>query len=411
MNILMVNASWYPSGGDWTYVDSVSKLYEGYGHSIIPFAMKNERNIHSDFEKYFLDKIDYNELNQDRGILTGLKVLSKSIYSFEAINKLNLLLDDFKIDIAQLNNIHNIHTPGIIPVLKKRNIPVVWRVLDYKLICPNRTFLSNGKICEKCFKNNYHNCFINKCKKNSYQASFVTSIESYINKIIPFYNKVDTFLFQSEFSRDLFVKYGFDIKKTQIIENPFNCRDIIPEFNSQESNKYILYFGRISKEKGLFTLYDAMKNIPEIKLLVIGDGPDVDESLNYIKNVTNIKFIGPKWGEDLKPYINNCEFVVVPSEWYEPNPYVILQSFSFGKPVVATRIGGLVDMITDNFNGILCEAKNSIVLSKAIKELYTNAHKINELGRNARKDVEQKYNPDKYYANSIKLFEKLINKS
>lgn len=413
MKILIVTSNWYPSGGDWTYINSICKLYETKGHDIIPFAMNDIRNIKTNFEKYYINNINYNDLNKNKSITSAIKVIANSIYSFDAVKKIKLLLSENVIDIAQLNNIHNIHTPAIINVLKSKKIPIVWRVLDYKIICPNRTFLSNDKICEACFKTKYYNCFLNKCKKNSYSASLITTIESYFNKIMPYYEHVDKFLFQSKFSRDLFLKYGFDINKTEIIENPFDCKDIIPHFNSINSNKYVLYFGRISKEKGIFTLYDAMQKIPEINLKIVGNGPDIDESINYVnsRNIKNIEFVGPKWSDELTPFLQNCEFVVVPSEWYEPNPYVVLQSFSFGKPVIATRLGGLIDMVRNNINGVLCEPFDSKSLSNAIKTLFFNSEKITELGKNARFEVEEKYNPDKYYFNSIKLFETLINKS
>jgi glycosyltransferase involved in cell wall biosynthesis len=412
LNILIANATWYPSGGDWTYIENISKIYESKGHSIIPFAMKDIRNYKTKYDQYFINNINYNDLNTNKSFKNSLKVLSNSIYSFDAVNKLNMLLNENTIDIAQLNNIHNIHTPGIINSLKKHHIPIVWRILDYKLICPNRTFLSNDIVCEKCFKTKYYNCFFNKCKKNSYSASLITTIESYFNKIMPFYNYVDTFIFQSEFSRDLFIKYGFDIKKTAIIENPFYTDNINQENKIITGEKYVLYFGRISREKGLYTLYKAMLSIPDIKLLVVGDGPDLDDSKNYVKqnNITNIEFKGPKWGEDLIPYIQNCEFVIVPSEWYEPNPYVVLQSFSYGKTVVASNIGGLKDMIINNENGILFEPNNSNNLSSCIEKLYFNNDKIIFLGENAKLILKNKYSPDKYYNSSMKIFTNLINK-
>ncbi len=411
MNILIATANWYPSGGDWTYIDSICKIYESNGHKIIPFAMKDSRNFKSNFDKYFINNINYNDLNKSKTLSSTVKVLTSSIYSFEAIKKIKLLINENNIDIAQLNNIHNIHTPAIISELKKNKIPVVWRVLDYKILCPNRTFLSNNMVCEDCFKSKYYNCFLNKCKKNSYSASLVTTIESYFNKIRPYYNQVDKYIFQSEFSRDLFIKYGFDINKTEIIENPYNCENIIPEFNIENKKKYILYFGRISKEKGLFTLYDAMINIPDIKLIIVGNGPDVEDSLAYISlnNIKNIEFVGPKWGDELIPYINLCEFVVLPSEWYEPNPYVVLQSFSFGKPVVATNIGGIKDMIIHDQNGILTKPNDALELSSSIEVLYYDKEKIINLGKNARSTLETKYNPINYYDKSIEMFNNLIN--
>ena len=252
MNILIATANWYPSGGDWTYVESICKIYENNGHNIIPFAMSDDRNFKTKYEKYFINNINYNDLNKNKNIKSVIKVLSSSIYSCDAVNKINLLLEENRIDIAQLNNIHNVHTPAIIKPLKKNRIPIVWRVLDYKILCPNRTFLSNDKICEECFKSNYYNCFLNKCKKNSYSASFVTAIESYFNKIMPYYKDVDMYTFQSEFSRDLFVKYGFDIKKTKIIENPFDSENIYKSNSKIESLKYINYFDLYKVTSGLY---------------------------------------------------------------------------------------------------------------------------------------------------------------
>jgi len=411
MNILMVNATWYPSGGDWTYISSICNLYEKNGHKIIPFAMKDSRNFNTEFEKYFVTEINYASLNEKISFKNIFKALYRSIYSRESIKNLNKLLDEHQVDLAQLNNIHNIQTPAIISVLKKRKIPVVWRILDYKILCPNRTFLSNNLICEKCFKTKYYNCFLNKCKKNSYSASLLTTIETYFNKLMPYYDEIDFFLFQSEFSKNLFYKYGYDINKMSIIENPYDADEIIPQYNNIfHENNYILYFGRISQEKGLMTLYQSMKNLPDINLKVIGDGPYLEESKNYIKinKLSNIEFLGPKWGDSLEPYIRNCEFVVLPSEWYEPNPYVVLQSFSFGKTVIATNIGGIKDMIKNDINGILCEPFNHNDLSKAIIKLYNDHDKIIYLGKNARKILELKYNPKKYYDSTMQLFNNLI---
>ena len=153
-----------------------------------------------------------------------------------------------------------------------------------------------------------------------------------------------------------------------------------------------------------------MKSLPHINLKVIGDGPYLEESKNFIKinKLLNIEFLGPKWGDSLEPYIRNCEFVVLPSEWYEPNPYVVLQSFSFGKTVIATNIGGLKDMIKNDINGVLCEPFNHNDLANAIINLYNDHDKILYLGKNARKVLEVKYSPKKYYDSTMELFNKLI---
>lgn len=408
MNILIANWSWYQSGGDWSYIDSICNLYESKGHKIIPFSVHNDKNFDTPFKKYFLTGIDYKAFYNNLKIKSGIELISKTIYSTEARRKLIELLSENHVDVAQLHNINNYHTPSIIPVLKRAGIPIVWRILDYKLICPNNTFLSNDKVCEDCFRHKYYKCVIKRCKKNSMPASALMALESYFYYILPFYKQVDLFLFQSEFTRDMFLKYGFDEKRTHIIENPYNCADIKPIYAGK---RYVLYFGRISKEKGILTLLKAMKLIPEIELKIVGDGPEYESCNDYVKvnGITNITFTGAKWNMDLVPYIENCEFVIVPSEWYEPSPYVILQSFSFGKPVIASNIGGLKDMIKNRKTGLQFNVGDFHDLSESIKYLFQSEELIRSMGMAARQQVETINNPERYYTDTNNIFNKLIN--
>src|ERR1035437_5855007 len=126
MNILVANWTWYPSGGDWTYIENLCKLYEQNGHKVIPFSMKDERNYVTEYSKYFIEKIDYKELNKDRTILNGIKVLTKSIYSNEAKHKIKWLLEENRIDLVHLNNIHHYITTSILSVIKEKAIPIIW---------------------------------------------------------------------------------------------------------------------------------------------------------------------------------------------------------------------------------------------------------------------------------------------
>ena len=408
MNILIANWTWFQSGGDWTYIDSVCKIYESKCHTIIPFSVHNEKNFPTPFEKYFLSGIDYKIYYNNLSIKSAFNLLNNSIYSTEAKQKLKLLLSEHNVDIAQFNNINNYHTPSIIPVLKKSKIPIVWRILDYKLICPNNTFLSHDKICEECYKHKYYNCILKKCRKNSLAASSLMALESYFYYLLPYYKQIDMFLFQSEFTRDMFVKYGFDKNRTHIIENPYDCVNVKPKY---EGEGYILYFGRISKEKGILTLLKAMKTLPEIEVKIVGDGPDYEEYINFASDnlIRNVKFLGAKWNKELEPIIKDCEFVIVPSEWYDPSPYVVLQAYSYGKPVIAANIGGLKDLIINNSTGLLFNSGDEKDLADSISKLHGNKDIISSMGISARQLVETKNNPERYYEDTLTLFNKLLN--
>lgn len=404
----MANWTWYPSGGDWTYIDSICKIYENKGHHIIPFSVKNEKNFPTPYDRYFLEPVNYKQYYQNKPILSGINTALKSIYSLEAKKKIKLLLDENKIDIVQLNSISNYHTPSIIPVIKKAKIPIVWRILDYRLICPNSTLFVNGQVCTACQNNHFFNCIINKCKKQSLLASSLLAMENYTYTLFPLHKQVDLFLFQSEFTRDMFVKFGYDKKKTHIIENPYESSDIEPKYNG---NNYILYFGRLEKEKGIYTLLDAMKLLPEYHLKVVGIGTEYDNCIAYTsdKSINNVSFLGPKWNKDLEPIIKDCEFVIVPSEWHEPSPYVALQSYSYGKPVIAAKMGGLNDLIEDNVTGLFFNAGDAHDLSIKINSLMADKARIKTMGENARLVVNSKYSPERYYTDTMDVFSSLIN--
>jgi len=407
MNILMANWSWYPTGGDWTYIKSIKKIYEENGHKIIPFSQIDSKNEKNNFEKFFVSKIDYKEVVKNKSFKNTLDVINKSIYSVEAKNKLQILIDNVQIDIAQLNNINNTLTPSIIDVLKNNNIPIVWRVIDYKLICPNTTLISQDKICEDCKSHKYYNCTIKKCKKDSYGASILATIESYLYSFTNHYKYIDLYMFQNKFSMDKFKEFGFKMRNSIVMKNPIE----ISSDASERNLDYILFFGRIEKIKGIYTLLNAMRLLSEIKLIVVGDGAELENCKKFTKihKLNNVSFIGLQWGEQLDKLISDCSFVVVPSEWYEVSPYSILQSFAFGKPVIGSKLAGIAELVHDK-NGLLFEHGNTQDLVGKIKELFYDKEKIKYLGRNAYNYLQIEHSPRKYYSDSIEIFTKIINK-
>ena len=409
MNILIANASHYQSGGDWTYIDTITKIYVSKGHKVVHFAKKDDRNFKSEFEKYFVEKIDYKSVNENKSPSNVLKVLSKSIYSYEAQEKLDSLLKEHPVDIAQLNNINNSQTPSIIKTLKDNQIPIVWRILDYKLICANRTLLTKGHVCEACKNNKFHNVLLKKCVHDSYLASLIGMIESSFYSFSKYYDKIDLFSFQSEFTRDKFVEFGFDKSKTEIIENPmFNIYK--PNYKNKD---YILYFGRISFEKGINDLLKAMLELKNVNLVIVGDGPQTEEYINFVDNnnlQNNVKFVGPKWGKELDEYIRNAKFIILPSIWNDPNPLVIIQSYLFGKPVVGSDIGGITDLIEDSHTGFLFPPSNVKSLVKKINHLYWDEDLIVKMGKKALNKAKKIHNPNRYYEKTMDAFNKLLSK-
>lgn len=411
MNILIVNWTWYPSGGDWTTVENSIRLYEKNGFKVIPFSMQDERNFPTEYENYFVSKIDYKELNKRKTPVNYIRVLNRSIYSIEAKNNLKKLLNSVKIDIAHLHNYGLYLTPSILPVLKEQNIPIVWTLHDYGLICPAVSFVSNGNICEACKGGKFYNCTLKKCKKNSYQASLVASIQSYFYNIWNIDKYINYYICPSEFLRQKFIEFGYNANKLIKIFNPYDIESLNINTDSYASShiNYILYVGRLELIKGVRTLIDAMKNIHNTKLIVIGDGTQADYFKTYVSDnhIDNIIFMGQLKKEEVIQFIKNSKFAICPSECYENLPYSIVEAMIMGKPVIGARIGGIPELIIDGKTGLTFESGNVESLTEKINYLLGNPSEIISFGQNAKKYISELVNLDTHYKKLEYIFNRL----
>ena len=376
MKILLINNFYYNRGGDCTYLFSLKNLLEEKGHKVIIFSMNHPQNFYSEYSPYFISYINYAEEAKNKNIYSGIKVLLRSIYCVEAKKNIGRLIKDTKPDLVHLNNIRHHITPSILRPLKKHNIPVVWTLHDYQLICPNISFVAGGRICEKCKKRKYFWPIFARCKKNSFLASAMAAIEHSVQMITKSYDLVDVFICPSIFLKNKFIEYGFQSEKLTLLNHFINvdcdCED-------EPLGDYLLYVGRLSEEKGLKTLIDAVIKLNSCNLKIVGDGPLREELILYAKrtNSTNrIEFLGHKNHEEVRSLLKDCKFVVLPSEWYENIPFAILEAFACGKPVIGSRIGGIPEFIKENETGITFKPWNSNELSLKIDFLMKNPDKI-----------------------------------
>jgi glycosyltransferase involved in cell wall biosynthesis len=409
MRILIANTFHYYRGGDCVYAFGLANLLQKANHEVVPFAMKHPLNFPSKYSAFFVPEIDLvGEMKKNR-ILSGFKVIKRIIYSRESKIRLTELLGKFPVDIAHIQSIHRHITPSIFHVLKERNIPIVWTLHEYSLLCPNSTFYSKNKVCEKCKGGKFYNVLFTKCRQNSYAASFIVMLEEYIHICLGLLNIPDYFITPSDFMRKKMIEYGFSPKRVVHIPNFIDSS----RFRVSLNNKgYILYSGRLSYEKGIGTLIKAISLCDNVKLLIAGDGPLKVELATMAKNLApdRVEFLGYLNREKLEKVISNAMFVVVPSQWYENFPYSILESFAYGKPVVGSKIGGIPELVRDNITGLLFEPGNEVELSKKISYLANNPGRIKDMGLEARKLVEKKFNPEIHYNNIMKVYKKALDK-
>lgn len=411
MKILLINNFYYYRGGDCTYLFSLKKLLEEKGHKVIIFSMNHPQNFYSEYSPYFVSYINYAEEIKNKSIYSGIKVLFRSIYCAEARRNIEKLIIDTKPDLVHLNNIRHHITPSILRPLKNHNIPVVWTLHDYQLICPNISFIAGGRICEKCKKRKYFWSIFTRCKKNSFLASAMATIEHTVQIITKAYDSVDVFICPSVFLKNKFIKYDFQSEKLILLNHFINvdcdCEDA-------PLGDYLLYVGRLSEEKGVKTLIDAVINIESCKLKIVGDGPLKEDLILYVKSKNadnNIEFLGYKNHTDVTKLLKKCKFLIVPSEWYEVTGLVILEAYACGKPVIGSRIGGIPEFIRDNETGLTFEPQNSYDLSSKIDFLMKNPDKIKKMGKAALSFTKQNLSSEKHYEKLMEIYKNTIAKN
>ncbi len=400
MNILVVNWTWYPSGGDWTYVEHVSKLYRDHGHQVIPFSMNDERNYPSKYSNYFIENIDYKKINK-RSLSAGIKVVSKSIYSAEAQKKLEKLLSAIKVDFVHINVIHHYITPAILKTLKQRNIPIIWTLHEYTPICPESTFISHGNICEKCNGGAFFNCITHRCKKGSILASTVAALENYVHRALNYYAYVDYYICPSKFLYHKFKDFNFFPDKLVQLYHGYDYQEI-EKANAKKvlnAEKYIVFTGRLEKIKGAHTVLEAMKLCPDVQLKIVGSGTQEAylKAYRHKHNLTNVTFLGKLNKEQTLETIGNAQFSICASEWYEVLGFTIVEAMALGKPVIGSNIGAIPEMVIDGQTGYLFEPGNSVQLAERIALLMSNTQMIAEMGEKASSHISRLINDDNHY--------------
>lgn len=410
MKILLVNNYYYYRGGDCTYLFSLKKLLEENGHEICIFAMHHPQNLDSKYSKYFVSYINYDDEIKNINIASGLKVLNRAIYSTEAKEKIERLIEIEKPDIAHIQNVHHHITPSIFSVFKKHNIPIIWTLHDYTMICPNTSFLSHGKICEKCKKNRYYWASFERCKKDSFSASTMAGLESSVHRMMRLQELVDCFIAPSKFLKEKLLEYGFHENKVKRVDL-FTDVDLTKE--TGKAGDYYMFIGRIAEEKGLKTLIDVAVTMDSCKLKIVGSGPLFEELTEYVSSIDKndlIEFMGYKDREEIIGLYNNCKFVVVPSEWYEPSGLIVFEAFALGKPVIGSRIGGIPELVKDTERGLIFEPGDKEDMAAAIRYLLNNPDLCKEMGQNARRFVDEEMSPEKHYERLMDIYDQELQK-
>ncbi len=394
MRVLLINKFHYLKGGaERAYFDTAHILAEN-GHEVAFFAMEHPENIATPWSRFFVSQVDYHDAAA--GLISKLRTALRIIWNREAAQKLEKLIQEFKPEVAHLHNTYHQLSPSIIWVLRKHGIRIVMTLHDYKLISPNYSLLVRGKIWDHT---SGLRAIFDRAVQDSYLKSAVCAIEKWFHAAAGTFGKVDAFIAPSRFLIEKFRREGFSYPISHVVQpiRPF------PGSPTTKGGDHLLFIGRLSEEKGVSTLIEACALMQgDIGLKIVGTGPEESLLHEQAKSVPGVEFLGYQSGEAWEHTLQGARALVVPSIWYENMPYVVLEALSRGKPVIATRLGGVPERIHDGENGWLFDAGDAKDLVRAIRNLMLcpDTAKLSQAAYESVRDAR----PEAYYESLLAVY-------
>ena len=400
MRILLAHNNFSVTGGAEVFFHEVGRVLAKHGHEVAYFCAHDEK-ADSEWKSYFPPVASYSQ----GGLIGKAMSFPKMVYNRDAKQAMARLMADFQPDIVHAFAIYVQLTPSLLDAAREAGIPVVMSCNDYKHICPNYKLYHHGKICEECKGGKFYRAIVNRCSHNSLVYSVASSLEAYSHNFLDIYRKnVHTFLFASEFmahKTDEF--WGKGNFRWDMLRNPYEAQ---AHHAPDELGDYALYFGRIIDEKGVNVLLEAAALTRDVPLIVVGDGPDLAKLKQQTdaRGLSHVRFVGAKWGDELDKILRDCRFVVVPSLWHENFPYVILQSFAMGKPVIGSNRGGITELVAHGERGLVYEATDANALAICIRRLWDDKALTLGMSKVAKQYADAEFNDTHFYESLMRIY-------
>lgn len=391
MKVLLVHGAYQQYGGEDSVVKAETELLQSHGDEVILYGRHN-------------DEI------KDFNVLQKALFFPQSIYSWKTSSEIDDVVRRVRPDVAFVHNVYPLISPSVYHALHALGVPAVQVLHNFRPFCPNGLFYTQGHVCEACKGGNYLHAVKNRCFRGSAALSSLYGLMLGLNRIAGMVDKISGFICLTEFFKIKMLEIG--IPESKLFVRPNFVRAPALSVKKGTGNGYALFMGRLSPEKGCWTLIHAFEQLPGVQLKIVGTGPMEQELRDYLRNkgIQNIEMLGFKAGEEKWEILKNAMCLVLPSEWYENFPVTALEGFMAAKPVVASRMGGLPYIVEEGKSGLLFDAGQATELAQRIQYLVEHPEEAESMGRNGRYLVETKYGPEEGYKNLMKIFSQVQGK-
>ncbi len=380
MKILIAHNAYQLRGGEDVVVDAEAALLRSHGHDVEMYRQHNDA------------------LNDMPRVTAAVA----TVWSQRCAGDIARLCRSFRPNLIHVHNTFPLISPSLYWAAARSSVPVVQTLHNFRLLCPQAIFLRDGKICEDCIGKLPWRAVTRKCYRASVTQSAVITGMLATHRVLGTYReRVTRYIALNRFARDKYVEGGLPAGRFRIKPNFVPC-NAVPAWDGRCGG---LYVGRLSSEKGLDVLAQAAGLVANTAVDVIGEGPL--EAL--AKQTFGNGYLGFLPLEDIMQRMRRARFLVLPSVCYENSPRVIIEAFSCGLPVIASRLGALTDIVQDGMTGLLFNPGDAADLAAKIAWATAHPAQMERMGRAARTEYEARYTPERNYEMLMDIYEDAIS--
>jgi len=333
-----------------------------------------------------------------------------SIWNIYSVKKVREKIIEFKPDLVHIHNWHFALGPLVFREINNLDIPIVHTIHNYRLLCPSGILLNNGQL----FTHSLHQKFpykavFKKVYRSSFFQTFWLSVIIWFHKKIGTWSKIEKYLCLTSFAVELFQKSNFGIPVEKFTVKP---NFVIDHKNNLETKRdnHFLFVGRLSVEKGIEVLIDAFRDT-SFELKIAGDGPLKQLVIDAAVDNKNISYLGSLKNEEVKLELQKAQAFIFPSIWYEGMPMTIIEAFSCSTPVIASNLGAMSSIISNNFNGFHFEERSPQKLKEAVKLFDNLMPEVKKhIQDNAYQTYKEKYSVSSQLSYFNTIYMPIINK-
>ena len=391
MKVLLIHNRYQQHGGEDFAVSNQAELLRQRGHTVIHYFRDNNEVLNYSL----LDKIRF---------------FPNTVYSIRTVREIRSVARRERPDVAHIHNVFPLISPSVYTTLAEERIPIVQTIHNYRFMCPNALFFTQGKICERCKSGNTLHAVRHRCYKDSTLLSGLYAAAIGLHRQLGTFSKIARFIALTPFSRQILVNARIaPPEKISELGNFLPDPLFEPGLPGERSAEFV-FIGRLVPEKGVQLLIEAMRGLPQARLAVLGSGPmqaKLEEQARR-QQISNVEFLGYIAGEAKMAHLRRTRALVLPSLWYESLSFVILEAMCAATPVIVPRHGGIPQIVEKAGCGLVFFPGDAADLGDRLKAMLADPGRAAEQGMNGRRFLEANFSAQSHYRRLVQIYQGAI---